>query len=312
MTISSPPSVTGETSSWRRLGYWVMAVRPRTLPLGASPVLLGTALAWQAGTALSLTTFLATLFSAVLIQAGTNLHNDAADGERGVDGPARRGPPRATAMGWLPASQVRAAAYICFALAAVAGLHLVSIGGWPILVIGVLSLMCGLAYSSGPLPISYTPLGEVFVLAFFGIGAVGGTYLLQAGALTLPALIGGAMLGLQAAAVLHLNNMRDCESDAAAGRRTLAIQVGHGASVVVYAALMLAPYLLLVGLWVEEMKLPIAARLLPMLSLPVAVTMVRSVATARSGADFNRLLAGTAQLEAAFAVLLCVALVVLP
>lgn len=311
MTTTSHSATTADDSSVRRrLSYWVTAIRPRTLPIAASPVLLGTALAWQSGAKLSLTTFAVTLLSALSIQAGTNLHNDAADGERGVDGPARRGPPRATQMGWLTAAQVRAAAYACFFFAALAGLHLVTIGGWSILILGVLSLACGVAYSAGPIPISFTPLGELFVLLFFGLGAVGGTYLLQAGELSTVAVLSGAMLGLQAAAVLHLNNVRDADGDALAGRRTLAIEIGRRASNAVYGGLVLTPYVLLVALKLVEPRLPAVALWLPLLSLPVAVAMARRASAARTGPDFNRLLSGTAQLEAAFTVLLCVSLVV--
>jgi len=289
------------------LAPWVLAARPRTLPIAASPVLLGTALAWRMGSSLSVSVFLATLLAALAIQAGTNLFNDAADAERGVDGPTRQGPPRATAMGWLRAEQVRSAGYACFALAALLGLHLVAIGGWPILAIGVLSLLAGLAYSSGPRPISFTPLGEVFVLAFFGVAAVAGTCALQAGHVSGVALAMGVILGLFAAAVLHLNNTRDAVDDARAGRATLAILLGPRRSLPVYAALVLAPYPMLAALahmqgWTSAW--------LGQLTLPVAALLIRRVYAARSGPDFNRLLAGTAQLELAFAGLMCLAFIV--
>jgi 1,4-dihydroxy-2-naphthoate octaprenyltransferase len=296
-----------DSSVPRGLTPWILAIRPRTLPLAASPVLVGTALAWHAGASLRPGTFLATLFAAMAIQAGTNLYNDAADAERGVDRPTRRGPPRVTAMGWLAPAQVRAGALASFALAALLGLQLIAVGGWPILLLGLLSLLSGLAYSAGPRPISFTALGEAFVLLFFGIGAVGGTYYLQAGDLTAAAPLAGVMLGLQAAAVLHLNNTRDAVDDARAGRRTLAIRLGPGRSPPVYAGLVLAPYPLLVAL---AAVVPGSQPLfwLPALSLPLALTLARRGIAARTGADFNRLLSGTVQLEAAFAVLMCIAL----
>lgn len=296
-----------DTAAPSGLVPWLMAIRPRTLPIAVSPVLVGTTLAWQRGSSLSLGTFLATLVAAMAIQAGTNLYNDAADAERGVDGPSRRGPPRATAMGWLSARQVRWGAFGCFALAGLLGLHLIAVGGWPILVLGGLSILAGLGYSAGPMPISFTPLGEAFVLLFFGIGAVAGTFLLQTGELTASAMLTGAILGLPAAGVLHLNNTRDAADDARAGRRTLAIRIGHDASVAVYCALILAPYALLAGLGGLEPQL--GWLWLPALSLPLALVLVGRVRRARTGSEMNQLLAGTVQLELVIAALLSIALI---
>ncbi|HFQ15039.1 MAG TPA: 1,4-dihydroxy-2-naphthoate octaprenyltransferase, partial [Rhodobacteraceae bacterium] len=162
---------------------WIMAIRPRTLTIALVPVMTGSALAYYDSGHFRFAVFLATLLAALLIQAGTNLLNDAADFHRGGDGPDRIGPPRVTASGWIPAPRIAQAAFGCFALAGLAGLYLVWAGGWGIMALGILSLLAAYSYSNGPWPISYTSFGEVFVVAFFGLAAVGGTYYLHSGTL---------------------------------------------------------------------------------------------------------------------------------
>ena len=163
-----------------------MAARPRTLSLSITPVVVGTALAYATEGRLHWPAMLAALTASMLIQIATNLHNDAADFQRGGDGPDRIGPPRVTAFGLLAGSTVNRAAYACFALAALIGCYLIWVGGWPIFLLGVLSILSGWAYTGGPFPIAYTPLGELFVIVFFGLGAVGGTYWLCTGTLRRP------------------------------------------------------------------------------------------------------------------------------
>ncbi len=272
------------------LRLWLLAARPRTLPLAATPVLVGTALAWAAGvpiTPLAMLTALAALVAAMLIQAGTNLHNDAADFERGADGADRLGPPRASAAGWATPAQVRAAAGGAFALAFLLGIWLATLGGWPIVAVGLASLAAGWAYSSGPRPISYTPFGECFVLAFFGLVATGGSYWLQAHALPATALFAGLAIGAPAAAVLTINNLRDLAADTAAGRRTLAAVIGGTASRRLHALLVLAPYALL------PLFAPGAWAGLALLAVPKSVMVARRAQRAE-GTEFNRVLADTA------------------
>ncbi len=273
-------------TGWR---LWWLAARPRTLTLSVAPVLAGAALAFGLGHAFRPAPLAAALAGAVLIQVGTNLHNDVADALKGGDLPSRTGPPRITALGWAPAAQVRAAALLCFALAALVGVFLVRLGGWPIAALGAASLLAGWAYSAGPRPISYGPLGEAFVVVFFGIGAVAGTAWLQAAGLTAAAVVLGVAIGLPAAAVLMANNYRDAESDRAVGRRTLAIVLGPAASRAVYAALMLLPFPLLAllppGAWAG------------LLALPPALACVRDAYRQPPGPAFNRILAATARCQ---------------
>src|SRR5690349_22951228 len=183
------------------LSPWIMAARPRTLSLSLTPVVVGAALAWAVEREMHWWAVAAALVASMLIQLGTNLHNDAADSERGGDGPDRVGPSRVTASGLLEATAVKRGAVACFAVAAMIGLYLVVVGGWPILLLGVFSILSGWAYTGGPLPIAYTPLGELFVVAFFGLGAVCGIYWLCTGAISAVAIETGFAIGLLTGAV---------------------------------------------------------------------------------------------------------------
>jgi 1,4-dihydroxy-2-naphthoate polyprenyltransferase len=288
------------------LSAWIMAARPRTLSLSTTPVLVGAALAWAVQRGLHWPAFVAALVGGMFIQVGTNLHNDAVDSERGGDGPDRVGPPRVTASGLLNATAVRRAAFACFALAALMGLYLVLVGGWPILLLGLLSILSGWASTGGPLPIAYTPLGEVFVVAFFGLGAVCGTYWLCSGELGWTAVETGLALGLLTAAVLLVNNHRDAEADARVGRYTLAIAAGPTVTVWIYSALMLLPFALL---------LPIG-RALPhghvwpaLLALPAALLLIHRFIHVPRGREFNRVLVRTVQVQFLFSLLLALGLV---
>ena len=282
-------------------------MRPKTLTVSLVPVLVGSAVAWSQARVFHWLPALIALLAAMLIQIGTNLHNDVSDFERGADTPERLGPPRATAMGWLPADAVRRAAWIAFGLAFNFGVYLAWYGGWPIIAIGLTSLVAGWAYTGGPRPIAYTPLGEVFVCVFFGLAAVGGSYYLQTLSISSAALLAAAMVGLLAAGVITVNNYRDLDSDARVGKNTLAVVLGRRGARIVYAVEMLLPFALLPllatlcgrGLWLA----------LPLLVLPPALLQVGRFWRETPGPVFNELLARTAKLQFAFGVLLVIALV---
>jgi len=269
------------------ISRWVAAARPKTLLLAATPVLAGIALAAITTGTLAPLVAAATLLAALAIQVGTNLHNDAADFERGTDTPDRVGPPRATAQGWFTARQVRTAAHLTFGLAFALGLLLVARGGWPIFLVGVAALASGYAYTSGPRPIAYGPFGELYVLAFFGITAVAGSYYLQTLTLDQPAVTLGLALGLPAAAVLLLNNYRDLETDVAAGRRTLCYVLGRPRARVLYALLMLLPLPLLLGA-----GLP-GATWLTLGALPLGLLLIARLYQGVQGAHINPMLGRT-------------------
>jgi len=291
------------------LSHWFIAIRPKTLSLAIVPVLVGTALGWSDSGSVNWSVMIAALVAAVLIQIGTNLHNDAADFEHGADISATRlGPLRATAEGWLTPSQVRRGAALSFILSFLTGCYLIWVGGWPILVAGLLSIAAGFAYTGGPKPIAYIGLGEIFVFIFFGLVAVGGSYYLQTGTLNLSALAAGTLIGLPAAAVLVVNNYRDLDNDRQAGKITLAVRIGRRATGIEYGILMLSPFTLLPliaparesGWWMT----------LPLLAMPWALYLVFRLHNEPLGPVFNRILAATAQFQMGLGLLLCITLLV--
>jgi 1,4-dihydroxy-2-naphthoate octaprenyltransferase len=281
---------------------WLLAVRPRTLSLSLAPVVVGAALAWAETGRTQLPALTVALLCSICIQIAVNLLNDAMDFERGGDGPDRIGPARAAASGLIASKTLIGAAFGFFGLAALGGLYLIWLGGWPILALGLLSLASGWAYAGGPRPISHTPFGELFVIAFFGLGAVGGTYCLCAGAFGPAPLIAGLALGLFASGVLMVNNVRDALADARVGRRTLAIVAGPWASRWIFAFLMLAPFALL-GLLAQPATA--GAFWLAFGALPFTLAIVRRFFIAPPDAGLNQLLANTAQAQAMFSMLLC-------
>jgi len=281
------------------LHAWLLACRPKTLPVSLSPVLVGSALAWQQQGALLWLPLLAAAFGAAFIQIGTNLFNDVGDFLRGTDTPERIGPRRATAEGWLRPAAVARGAWLCFALAFACGIYLVGHGGWLIVAIGLASLAAGWAYTGGPKPIAYGPLGEVFVLVFFGLVAVGGSYYLQTLTITPLVLIAATLVGIHASAVITVNNYRDHDGDKANGKNTLAVRLGRPATRHVYTAEMLAPYALLPLL--ANLGWPAA---LPLLSLPLALKLIGRFRREAPGPVFNNILAATAGLQLMFALLL--------
>jgi 1,4-dihydroxy-2-naphthoate octaprenyltransferase len=278
---------------------WFLACRPKTLSVSLSPVLVGTAIAWHDSATLLWLPLLAAAFGAAFIQIGTNLFNDVGDFLRGTDTPDRLGPKRATAEGWLTPNKVKAGAWLSFALAFLCGIFLVAHGGWPIVAIGLASLAAGWAYTGGTKPIAYGPLGEVFVFVFFGLVAVGGSYYLQTFGLSTMALSAATLVGIHAAAVITVNNYRDLDGDAKSGKRTLAVRLGRPLTRHLYAAEMLAPYALLPLL--ADLGWPCA---LPLLSLPLAVKLIRRFHREAPGPVFNNILAATAGLQLIFALLL--------
>ncbi|MGO8740500.1 1,4-dihydroxy-2-naphthoate octaprenyltransferase [Rhodoblastus sp.] len=283
------------------LAVWVAAARPRTLSMALAPVFAGACLAHNFAGRVDLPAVLVAALSAVCIQVATNLFNDARDFERGGDGPDRLGPQRAAASGLLAPAEIKNAAFGFFALAALGGLYLVAVGGWPILVLGLLSILSGYGYSGGPAPISHSPFGELFVILFFGLGAVGGTFWLAAHDFGAAPVLAGLALGLFAAGVLMVNNYRDAAADARAGRRTLAIVAGPRAARALFAAMMVAPFFLLFFLIVLA---PHRALWLALGALPLALAQIRRLYAEPPGPGLNALLARTAQVQALYALLL--------
>jgi 1,4-dihydroxy-2-naphthoate octaprenyltransferase len=248
------------------------------------------------------------LLSAICIQIGTNLVNDAADFEKGADTAERLGPVRVTATGLLQGRQVMWAAGGFFLAAAILGVPLIVAGGIPILVIGLLSLMAGYAYTAGPFPLAYLGLGEVFVLLFYGFAAVKGmAYVLVGHGLFPWAELASLQVGLQSATLLAVNNFRDIHGDRKAGKRTLAARWGERFGRIEIAATVVLPFLL--GLiW---MATPRAwAAVLPLLTVPIAVRLVRGTWREPPSRQFNVFLAQSALLQVLFSILLATGLAI--
>jgi 1,4-dihydroxy-2-naphthoate octaprenyltransferase len=274
-----------------------MAARLRTLPAGAAPVLVGTALAQDDFHVLR---FVAALVGALFIQVGANLSNDYSDARRGADTEDRLGPVRVTAGGLVPPRQVLVATWVAFGIAVLAGGYLIAVAGWELLLVGVASILAGVLYTGGPRPYGYDGLGEVFVFLFFGVAAVAGSYFAQTEQWVWEAFALSVPVGLLAAAILVVNNIRDMDTDRRAGKRTLAVRLGRERTRALYAAMLALAYVMPVvvigslSAWV----------LLPLVTLPAALRLVGTVREHTDGPSLNLALAQTAMLELVFCVLL--------
>ena len=235
MSTPPPPST---------LAIWLSAARPRTLGAAFAPVFVGAAIAYSDGV-LDVLVVLAALAGAIAIQIGTNFANDYFDFLKGADTEERVGPTRATAAGWVTPDQMKWATALAFAALVPPAAYLFYAAGWPMLVIGILGVICGVAYTGGPRPLAYVGLGDIFVLVFFGPVAVAGTYYAQALTLTTVAVVAGLMPGLIATALLAVNNLRDVETDTVAGKRTLAVRFGPGFARGEIAVCLLVPILVI-------------------------------------------------------------------
>jgi 1,4-dihydroxy-2-naphthoate octaprenyltransferase len=283
---------------------WWLAVRPATLTASAAPVLVGTGAAWADG-AFALGPALAALLGASLLQVGANFANDVFDFERGADNADRLGPQRATQQGWISAAQMKRAMWLAFAGATAVGLYLTYVAGWPVLALGLLSIAAAYLYTGGPKPYGYLGLGDLAVFVFFGFGAVAGTYYVQAHSVATLALLASIPIGALATAILVVNNLRDIETDARAGKHTLAVRLGDGPTRIYYMLLIAGAYLVPLVLWWRGLSG--AWALLPWLSLPLALRLARRMRHER-GLALNGCLVGTARLEVVFGLLFAIGL----
>jgi 1,4-dihydroxy-2-naphthoate polyprenyltransferase len=289
---------------------WVLACRPATLGAAIVPVAVGSACAYAAG-GVRWGAALAALLGAVLIQIGTNLANDVFDAEKGADTAERLGPMRAVQAGLLSARQVRAGMALAFALATLCGAVLTWMAGPVVVAIGVASVLAGIGYTGGPYPLGYHGLGDLFVMAFFGFVAVCGTVFVELGHVTGLALVAALPVGALATAILVVNNLRDRATDAACGKRTLAVRLGRRGAIAEYAGLLALAYAVPVGVAVAGLAAgagaPRAWAALPVLTAPLGVRLLARVAR-ESGPALNPVLVATAKLLVLFGVLWTVGL----
>ena len=288
--IGSQPEIQSPKS---RISTWVMAARPKTLWAAMVPVLIGTAMAYEAGAAHWPSAAFA-LIGAVLIQIGTNFSNDFLDYRKGADSTSRKGPTRVTQAGLIPPKTMERATILVFALAFMAGLYLVFRGGWPVLLIGVLSITAGVLYTAGRYSLAYLGLGDLAVLIFFGPVAVGGTYYVQALSLNAPVIIAGLAPGLLSVAILLINNIRDVKEDRRADKKTIVVRLGRSVGIGLYVFAIVTAALIPVGLYLLTGAHPWAMTTLGV--LPLAYPTIRKLTRTREARALNPLLGATARL----------------
>ena len=281
------------------LSLWWLAIRPKTLPAAAAPVAVAAAAAIH-DNLFAPVPVVAALLGAMLLQIAVNLANDYFDAKNDIDSEARLGPVRVTQSGLIPPSRVRAAMVGCLVLAGMVFFYLTVVGGLPILVVGVASVLAAVAYSGGPYPLASHGLGELFVFIFFGLVAVGGSYWVQALSLSWAVLAVSVPPGLLITAIMVVNNLRDRETDGPAGKNTLAVRLGEAGTIGLYRGLLGGAYLVAVVLAILVYSV---ATLLVLVTLPFGYRLWREIAAAKRE-QLNSTLAATARFSLLFSLLL--------
>lgn len=284
-----------------KFGAWLLAARLRTLPAAATPVLVGAAIAWASG-GLNPGVTVAALVCALLLQVGANFANDVFDHEKGADTADRLGPTRAVQAGLVTPRAMKIATGLVLAAALAIGIGLAFVAGWPIIAIGVASMLAAVAYTGGPFPLAYNGLGDVFVLIFFGFVAVCGTAWLNLGVVPDLAWWASLPVGFLATAILVVNNLRDRVADARAGKRTLVVRFGRRTGIAEFVGLIVGAYLVPAFLAGSTRS---GWYLLPFVTVPAALLLIRAVARLE-GPELNRILAATAKLLLHFGVFFAV------
>jgi len=293
-------------STQSRVTALLLAFRPKTLTAALIPIVAGTALVSALGLRVQLWISICALLASVLIQIGTNLVNDAVDFKKGADNENRIGPQRITQAGFFSSSQVMLFGTIAFGLAIALGVPLVWQGGWPILTIGLVSVLCGYAYTAGPFPLAYRGLGEVFVILFFGLIAVMGLVYLHTLQWRIEAFVMGLQIGLHCTVLIAVNNLRDVAGDVKVHKRTLPVRFGVAFGRWEIAALVGLPFVFLLYWFLIDRPL---AAFLPLAAVPLAVRLVRQVFATEPSPLYNSFLGQAAGLHLLFGFLLSVGLV---
>ena len=289
------------------LRIWLLAIRPATLPAAVSGVVVGLGAARAVGAPFRADTALGCLGVALLLQIAANLANDLSDFRRGVDTPARMGPVRVAAAGLVSERQLEIAIGLTIALAMLVGIRLAAVGGPVLLAIGAAAIVAALAYSGGPWRYGYRGLGELFVFVFFGLVAVAGTAYLQTGRIHPLFVAASVPVGALITAILVVNNLRDLPTDAAAGKRTLAVVLGARGTMLEYAGLLVLAFLVPLVLAATGTRWPV---LLPLLAAPLALPLWRTVRTFTEPRELNAVLKATARLSLVFGILFAIGLTI--
>ena len=289
-------------ASEENIGYvrkWILATRPKTLPAAVFPVLTGTAIAVHDNVFFAPAAAIA-LICSLLIQIGTNFVNDLYDYLKGTDKADRTGPLRVLAAGLISVKEMKTAIALSFGITFLLGLYLVYLGGWEILLVGVLSILAGYSYTAGPYPLAYNGLGDVFVFLFFGFIGTAGTYYVQALALTPLVLWSAVPVGALITNILVVNNYRDRFEDADAGKNTLAVKFGGTFTRFQYAALLIISYAVPFVIFFNFVDSYFV--FLPLFSLPLAFILVKMIFILE-GEKLNKTLELTAKLSILYGIL---------
>ena len=284
---------------------WILALRPKTMTAALVPVIVATALVQAYGHPILWWVSVCAALSACFIQIGTNLVNDALDFHKGADTAERIGPQRVTQSGLLTSQQVMIGAAICFLAATALGVPLVIHGGWPIIVIGVVSIALAYGYTGGPFPLAYKGLGELFVILFFGLVAVCGTFYLHTGIVNEACVVAGLQVGFLATVLIAINNMRDAPQDKGVNKKTLAVRFGLSFARFEIAFFVIAPFIL--GFYWYVHGHP-AATILPFIGFLFARRVLTGVMTNEPSPVFNKFLALAAGLQMVFGLGLAIGL----
>jgi len=287
-----------------KLNSWIIAGRPKTLLAALVPVMVGSAVAFNENKLVIIYSIVA-LMCSILIQVGTNYANDLYDFINGADNEKRKGPRRVLASGLISVKEMRLGIIFTFGLAFLLGLYLVYEGGIVILVIGVLSILAGLAYTAGPFPLAYNGLGDIFVFMFFGIVGTVGTYYLHTRELNLVSFVASVPVGALITNILVVNNYRDIEEDKAAGKYTLAVKFGKTFSRYQFISLTIISFLVPAVLYIFFNYSILI--FLPYLTFPAAYKIIVMLYKL-NGMELNKTLELTARLSALFGILFSIGL----
>jgi len=286
--------------------YWVMASRPKTLLAAFVPVLIGSSAAYHDGS-FHLPAAITALICATLIQVGTNFVNDLYDFYSGADDEHRLGPTRVISSGLISPESMKKGIVITFTVTFFLGLYLVYLSGWLILVVGIISILAGIAYTAGPYPLAYNGLGDLFVFLFFGLVGTIGTYYVQTASINYFVFLLSIPVGALITNILVINNFRDIEGDRKNGKKTLAVIFGNGFTKGEYIMFLAVSYsipIILFSLMEESIYV-----LLPLLTFPIAVKLIKMMSLFK-GKELNATLELTAKFSALFGILFAVGIMI--
>lgn len=284
---------------------WLNALRLKTLPASISPVIIGSAYAHSVGK-FAWVPFIVVLFCASAIQIVTNFINEIYDFKKGADNENRLGSVRSVSTGAISQTTMKVVSIVLIIITFFAGLYLVSISDYYILIVGVLSLVFSWAYTGGPFPLAYNGLGDIFVLLFFGLVAVCGTFYVFSGYIDIFVIASSFVPGILSMNILSVNNIRDIETDQAVNKNTLAVKIGEKKSIALFVSLLFLVFVIESYLAILKSSYWL---LLPVLTLPLAAYVIRELILAE-GREYNKVLAMTAMLMMLNSVLLTIGILI--